>query len=422
MSSLYAAGVSGLLEGMAMGRLVVSRTEGLADYLTDPATHRAVAAGSAAALAGTIQALWDDAPAQRAMAGAARTYVETQMSMERYVKSITAIVRRAAEEGELSETPKPRILFLAHLLPYPLDGGAKIKSYYTLRKLAEQYEVTLLAFVRSEDEKKHVVPLRDLCAGGIETVIIHRSKIKNVVDAARMLPGRKPFIVGPRPRRRHGKAVRARLGGRRFDAVHIDHLQMAQYVLPRKTPAKLVLDHHNVESQIIERMAETTPSKGMRRYADKKRRSGGYVLETCRAVDRVFVVSNEDKALTLHRLAPDLKNLSVVPIGVDGEYYQPAPRYEDPKTLLSIGTMYWPPNVESILWFYSTVYAMVKAQVPDVKLSVVGAEPDEKICGWRARTSRSPCPAMWTTCGPRCPTARPSSSPFASGAGCGSRY
>ena len=274
---------------------------------------------------------------------------------------------------------KPRILFLAHLLPYPLDGGAKIKSYYTLKKLAEQYEVTLLAFVRSEDEKKNTIPLRELCQGGIETVIIRRSKVKNVVDAARLLPGRKPFIIGRDHVGAMAKAVQSRLGKRRYDVIHVDHLQMAQYVLPRKSLAKLVLDHHNVESQIIERLGETTPSKAMRWYASKEApKLERYELDVCRAMDRVLVVSSED-AQTLRRLAPDLRNLTVVPIGVDGDYFQPAPRYEDPKTVLSIGTMYWPPNVESIVWFYHNVYPAIKAQVPDVCLSIVGAEPDEKI-------------------------------------------
>ena len=324
----------------------------------------------------------------------------------------------------MTETPipKPRILFLAHLLPYPLDGGAKIKSYYTLRKLAEQYEVTLLAFVRSEDEKKHVIPLRELCQGGIETVIIRRSKVKNVVDAARLLPGRKPFIVGRDYVGAMAKAVQARLGKRRYDAIHIDHLQMAQYVLPRKSLAKLILDHHNVESQIIERLGQTTPSKAMRWYAAKEApKLERYELDVCRAMDRVLVVSSED-AQTLRKLAPDLKNLTVVPIGVDGDYFQPAPRYEDPKTLLSIGTMYWPPNVESIVWFYHNVYRPIKAQVPDVKLSIVGAEPDDKILRMAREDRASPCRATWTTCGPRCRTARPSSCPCAPGAGCGSRF
>jgi sugar transferase (PEP-CTERM/EpsH1 system associated) len=274
---------------------------------------------------------------------------------------------------------RPKVLFLAHLLPYPLDGGAKIKSYHTLKRLSEKYEVTLLAFIRSEDEKRFLPNLRELCAGGMETVIIKRSPVKNVLDAARYLPSRKPFIVGRDHVAAMSKLVRSRLTDPRYLAVHIDHLQMAQYVLPRRGAARLILDHHNVESQIIERIAKTSTSKAYRIYAGKEwPKLRRYELDVCRSVDRVLVVSNEDASL-LRRLSPDLRNITVVPIGVDMDYYQPVPRFPDPKTMLSIGTMYWPPNVESIIWFYDSIYPLIKAQIPDAKLSIVGADPVEKI-------------------------------------------
>jgi hypothetical protein len=43
---------------------------------------------------------------------------------------------------------KPRLLFLAQLLPYPPDGGAPIRTYNILRLLAEHYDITLLCFYR----------------------------------------------------------------------------------------------------------------------------------------------------------------------------------------------------------------------------------------------------------------------------------
>ena len=95
----YAAGSTGLLEAMAMGRpTVVSRTRGLADYLTQPDAHRAVPPSDVPALVQTVQALWADAPARRTMAAAARAQVETQMGLERYVERVAAVVRRATEE------------------------------------------------------------------------------------------------------------------------------------------------------------------------------------------------------------------------------------------------------------------------------------------------------------------------------------
>jgi hypothetical protein len=39
-----------------------------------------------------------------------------------------------------------RILFLSQLVPYPLDAGPKVRSYYVLRWLAEAgHEYTLLS-------------------------------------------------------------------------------------------------------------------------------------------------------------------------------------------------------------------------------------------------------------------------------------
>ena len=95
----YAAGSTGLLEAMAMGRpAVVSRTQGLADYLEDPATHRSTPPGDVPMLAEAIRALWDDAPTRRAMGAAAREHVAAHMSMEGYVARVAAVVRHAAEE------------------------------------------------------------------------------------------------------------------------------------------------------------------------------------------------------------------------------------------------------------------------------------------------------------------------------------
>jgi len=82
---------------------------------------------------------------------------------------------------------RPRLLFLAHLLPYPLDGGAKIKSYHTLRALASAYDITLVAFIRASDENQYLKDLKPYCKGGIQTVPIARSGVRNIADAAASL-------------------------------------------------------------------------------------------------------------------------------------------------------------------------------------------------------------------------------------------
>ncbi len=276
---------------------------------------------------------------------------------------------------------RPRVLFLAHLLPYPPDGGAKIKSYYTLRALAAAYDVTLIAFIRSEEEKQYLDELRPFCVGGIQTVPIVRSKAKNVTDAASALLTHRSFIVSRDRVPEMQKAVLDRLLNQRYDAVHIDHLQMAQYVLPRRSGAHLFLDHHNVESAIIKQLAATTDSRWTRLYASQEwPKLEKYEVGVCKQCDHVFTVTEEDAA-SLRALDVSLTNVSAVPIGVDGNYFAPVERLAASKTLLSIGTMYWQPNVDAILWFHERIFPMIKEKVPDVRLKIVGNKPVEKITG-----------------------------------------
>jgi glycosyltransferase involved in cell wall biosynthesis len=99
--SEYAAGSTGLLEGLAMGKpVIVSAAKGLADYLADPKTHRAVAVGDAAMLAQTMTEVWDDEEGRSSLAVTGRQLAVSNMSLEGYVAGVTEVVRRAVEEQE----------------------------------------------------------------------------------------------------------------------------------------------------------------------------------------------------------------------------------------------------------------------------------------------------------------------------------
>jgi hypothetical protein len=56
-----------------------------------------------------------------------------------------------------------RILFLVHRLPYPLNKGDKVRSYYLLCRLAAQYEVYMGIFVDDPGDEVHVLTVRQWC-------------------------------------------------------------------------------------------------------------------------------------------------------------------------------------------------------------------------------------------------------------------
>jgi hypothetical protein len=204
-------------------------------------------------------------------------------------------------------------LFLAHLLPWPLAGGGQIKSYHTLRILSRRYDVTLLAFVRRPDELdgEGEAALRPLCAAGdVRTVLIPRSRGRDVRAAARALASRsRSFIVGRDDVPAMHQAVRQVLVEKPFDVIHVDHLQMAQFVppdLPRST-TRVVLDHHNLEHRIPQRLVATPGANALVRwYAGREwPKLRDWEIGACRRSDRVLVVSDEDRD-GLRALAPDL--------------------------------------------------------------------------------------------------------------------
>ena len=275
---------------------------------------------------------------------------------------------------------KPPLLFLAHLLPWPLTGGGQIKSYHTLRILSAAYDVTLLAYILRPDEAAEVEPLRPLCRE-VRTVLLGRTKLGNARAAARALLTRRSFIVDRDDTPAMRAAVAEALAARRYAAIHVDHLQMMQFV-PREAHARVILDHHNIEHRIPRRMAETHGGAGaaVRWYAAREWPSlRDYEVAACRRSDLVLTVSPEDRD-GLIELAPDLEDrIAAVPIGVDTEYFGSVRRDLGSRTLLSIGTMYWPPNVDSMRYFCADILPKIKAEVPGVRLNIVGAKPTPAV-------------------------------------------
>jgi|LSQX01.1.fsa_nt_gb glycosyltransferase involved in cell wall biosynthesis len=269
-----------------------------------------------------------------------------------------------------------RVLFLAHLLPLPLDSGGKIKSYHTLRILSEAHQLYCISYLRGGEEIQMAPELRKLCDG--MEVPLTRGKIRRLADIFGSFSSARSFIISRDYRKSMQDAVNKAIDAFKPDVIHIDHLQMAQFV-DFNGPYKTVLDNHNVESQIIQRVAQTADNALVRAYAamewPKLRK---YELEACRNADLVLMVSEQDVE-SLMALDPDIKNVYAVPIGVDIDHFQPIKRVAGSRNILSIGTMHWPPNVDSMLYFYRDILPLVCEQASDCHLTIAGQKPVDSI-------------------------------------------
>jgi glycosyltransferase involved in cell wall biosynthesis len=281
-----------------------------------------------------------------------------------------------------------RVLFLTQVLPYPLDSGAKIRAYYVLRHLTQHHEVTLVSFVRADDRPEYVDHLERLCHT-VHKVPIRRSRLRDaraLLIAA--LTGRSAIIVRDEIPEMHA-TLEQLVRKAESDVVHADQTSMAQYALyarsqipdsksPRAT--KLVLDAHNALYRIPERMAahEHNPLKRMalRREA---RALARYEACAYQHFDHVVFVADEDRQVLQKRMSGEDSRFTTIPICVDPKEKPLVERAHEPRAVTHLGTMFWPPNVEGVLWFAREVFPQVVAQVPEARFVVIGKDPPQEV-------------------------------------------
>jgi glycosyltransferase involved in cell wall biosynthesis len=93
----FQAGITTILEGMAMGRVVVcTRTRGQTDVLVDGSTGVYVPPGDAERLRAALQELLDDPDRAARLGAAAREYVVAECDVAVYAKRLAEVVDAAA--------------------------------------------------------------------------------------------------------------------------------------------------------------------------------------------------------------------------------------------------------------------------------------------------------------------------------------
>ena len=275
-----------------------------------------------------------------------------------------------------------RVLFLTELLPYPLVAGPKTRAYFVLRHLAAKHRVTLVSFVRPDDRPEWVAHLRSFLHE-VHTVPMERSPAHNLrAGLLSLFTGRSAIILREeiRPMR---DLIERLLATGDIDVVHADQIPMAQYgLLGHGARVKRLLDQHNATFQIIERLAQNEPASWKRFLLRREARAfSRYEPEVCDRFDFVTFVTSDDREALLSRTPGGSLNCStsIIPICQDTETSQPVKPVPKPMRVTHIGTMFWPPNIEGVLWFWEKVWPQVQERVPQATLTLIGKNPTDRI-------------------------------------------
>lgn len=273
-----------------------------------------------------------------------------------------------------------RILWLGHNLAYPPKGGALQRNYNLLHQAAKKCEVHMLSFDQPVVRPIDVTPqdcvraLKSFCAS-VDWVPLSQEVFREKNRywlALRGLVSSDPFEVHWLQSWEMAEKFKKIVERIDFDIIHFDTLGLAQYRhLVRGSGT--VLNHHDVQSSLMDRRATNEPNVLLNWYWQRESRK---LRETERKLCPQFglnlVVSKGEEELLLQS-ASNIET-RIVPNGVDTDYFTPR---SDPggRTLLFCGSLDTHPNRAAMSYFFAEIWPKLISRVENVEMYVIGRIP-----------------------------------------------
>jgi len=274
------------------------------------------------------------------------------------------------------------ILFLVPYMP----SRIRVRPFQLVQALAARgHQVTLATAWATEAERLEIDALRGACA---RVVDVHLPRWRSWANCLAALPTRTPlqamYCWHPElARLAEGLALQA-------DVVHVEHLRGSAYALRirdrlRSSQASVPLVWDSVDCISLLFEQTTRHPTGVARAAltrielGRTRRFEGRLVNS---FARTLATSKTD-AQALDALAGGESRpapVSVLPNGVDLEYFHPAPvTNREPATLVITGKMSYHANIAMATRFARDVFPLIQRRVPEAQLWLVGKDPPAEV-------------------------------------------
>lgn len=262
-----------------------------------------------------------------------------------------------------------KILFLTPYFPSLLHGGG-VRMYQMIRALSKYHDIYLISFWDNPKDRTYFDALEQFCHRVIRILRYpspHSLSISYLPPAISIDFGDVAFQ----------QSIKSLLIAEDFDIVQCEYLQTA-YQLPHINRETLILTNHEVQSAAaaIRLNQAVNPTQWLHRFIQWAR---WLVTETglSKGFDQVITLTPED-GWYLKRYAPELP-IRILPTGIDLEYFSPSNAQNDANHIVFVGNFLHTPNVDSAFFLVNDILPLVKQQIPDIRLSLVGANPPPEI-------------------------------------------
>jgi sugar transferase (PEP-CTERM/EpsH1 system associated) len=273
-----------------------------------------------------------------------------------------------------------KVLLICPWLPWPPFDGARIRILETLKHLSAKHEVTLLANIQNEDDRRHIKEISSMCQN-IEVEYLPAGKVDQFVRMVKGLFVGSSVIQSFHYNRKLAKRITEITASEDFDIIQIELSFLARFAtaISPTSKAKVVLATHNIETQRFERELKlwSWDARHLVLRADAilfphwearalSKVDGALAVSE---LDRAWIVANSDDCPA--KLAPN---------GVDVEFFSPERTASDQtQSIVFTGLMDYPPNVDAVRWFVADIFPDLRQVFPALQFCIVGARPSDSV-------------------------------------------
>ncbi len=297
-----------------------------------------------------------------------------------------------------------KILYIAHRIPYPPNKGDKIRSFNEIKYLSQRHEIHLACLADDPTDLKYEDDLKTYCKTTVVVLVdVKLAKLKSSVGLFSMRPLSLSYFYSQKLQ----GTIDQLLSTNDYGAIFCFSSPMAEYVFrsrvfsPRSTvhgeksndhrpSTKLIMDFVDVDSDKWVQYSRYARFPKSWIYALEGRRLADYERKVAKVFDHSIFVTEAERRIFQNKY-PDVQNISVIPNGVDLDYFsravsqEPASRSPLPATsnqqpaVVFTGAMDYYANIDGVVWFAEEILPLVKKEIPTIQFYIVGSNPTKKV-------------------------------------------
>ena len=259
------------------------------------------------------------------------------------------------------------ILIVSAQFPYPPRSGFATRVYQLARQLSVRHDVTLLSYALPHDRDGVASLATQMSVRAVEWTA--PSAIGKRATQALTIASPRPYYCRDIYSEDMQQAIDDVCSTGGFDVIQVESSFLCDFRFPRDT--RLVIDEHNVEYEVFQRMSageRSLPRRAFNRLEYLRCRR--FEQAWWRRADACVVTSDRELP-TVHASAPGTP-VAAVPNAVDLDYFTPCATSVEPHTIVFNGILTYRPNVDGAHFLIDEVWPLVRDRYPDARLMLVG--------------------------------------------------